>query len=59
MDIKVNGSKLTITVDLKDNQGLSKSEKNIIIDSTRGIRNLENGIQVGLNVFKVNPNYSD
>ena len=53
--IKAEGSKLTITVDLEKDHGPSKSGKTIIVASTQGNQtiNTERGpVVVGLNVYK-------
>ncbi len=52
VDIKTNGNKLTIEIDLKKDCGLSKSGKNTVVATTRGNIRLEGGITLGLNVYK-------
>jgi len=49
---EIKGKKLMIEVDLDANQGLSGSGKNIIVATTSGNLDLENGMKMGLNVFK-------
>ena len=44
---------LTITVDLKENHGPSKSGKNIIIASTQGNKSIQQtGATIGLNIYR-------
>jgi hypothetical protein len=56
MDIKITGTKLTITVDLSKDQGLSKSLKSTIIATSEGNVDLDAaaapGVKIGLNVYK-------
>jgi hypothetical protein len=51
----LQGSKLTITVDLKGDLGKSKSGKSTIIASTNGNTKLPyaGDVRVGVNVFKM------
>lgn len=53
VDMKVEGDKLVITVDLKQRNGESKSGKNLTVASTGGNVSLEGHpeIKLGLNVF--------
>jgi hypothetical protein len=54
VDMKVNGNKLIITVDLTKEFGRSSSGKSIIIASTEGnidVPGME-GAKIGLNVYK-------
>jgi hypothetical protein len=54
VEMKVNGNKLTITVDLTKEFGKSSSGKSIIIASTEGnvdVPGME-GAKIGLNVYK-------
>lgn len=52
--VKVEKNTLTLTVDLKEEFGLSKSQKTTIVASTEGNAKVEgmDGYQFGLNVFK-------
>ena len=56
VDLKLDGEKLVITIDLKKTFGPSASGKNIIIASTEGNQSIpgkeEEGIKLGLNVYK-------
>lgn len=52
VDIKVDGTKLVLTVDLSKTQGASKSGKSIIIATTGGNQPVAPGIMLGLNVYK-------
>ena len=51
-----DGGILTITVDLNEEYGLSKSGKNVVIATTAGnadVPSMENlGVKIGLNIFK-------
>ncbi len=52
---KIVGSKLTIEVDLDKENGLSKSEKSIVIASTQGNQKLDgkySNVSFGLNIYK-------
>ncbi len=55
LDVKVDGSKLTITTDLDNEMGMSKSGKSMIVASTRGnVPVPENdAIKMGINVYKL------
>lgn len=48
----VNGSKLTIVIDLKNDGGTSKSGKSQIIATTSGNITLQDGIKLGLNCYR-------
>lgn len=54
VQIKVTGSKLVITVDLKKDFGLSKSGKSISIASTLGNKSVPGieDVKIGLNIYK-------
>lgn len=52
VEFNVKGNKLTITVDLSKEFGLSKSGKSVVIGSTLGNVNLGNGVMMGLNIYK-------
>lgn len=53
MDMKVNGNKLVITVDLSKEHGLSGSGKNTIIASTQGNQTVPGtDAKIGLNIYK-------
>ena len=56
VDIKVDGNKLILTVDLTKTFGPSKSGKTTIIATTSGPVSVpipgQTGVQVGLNVYK-------
>lgn len=54
VEMKVNGSKLIITVDLTKEFGRSASGKSIIIASTEGNVDVPgvDGTKIGLNVYK-------
>jgi hypothetical protein len=55
VEMKVNGNKLTITVDLSQENGISSSQKNTIIASTGGNQDVPGGpegTKIGLNVYK-------
>ena len=50
--LEVKGDKLIIEINLKERQGLSKSEKNEIIASTGGNADIgKDGIKLGLNCY--------
>lgn len=51
VDVKINKSIMTITVDTKKDFGRSKSGKTIIIATTGGAQDFD-GIKVGLNVYR-------
>ena len=58
VDMKVEGSILTIKVDLTQSYGASKSGKTIIVASTQGnvpVGIATNGIRIGLNVYQYPP----
>jgi len=52
--MKVDGDKLTITVDLSKDFGPSKSGKTIVIASTLGNKEVKGheGTMIGLNIYK-------
>ena len=52
VETKIDGKILTIKVDLSKTFGPSKSGKTIIIASTEGNQPLQNGVVMGLNVYK-------
>ena len=54
VDMKIEGSKLVITVDLSKDFGPSKSGKTIIIATTGGNVALpgNDAVKVGLNIYK-------
>jgi len=49
---KIEGTKLTIDVDLSHNSGKSKSGKSIVIASSNGNIDVGNDVKLGLNVYK-------
>jgi hypothetical protein len=55
--MSVNGSKLTIEVDLSKDFGPSASQKTLIIASTEGNITVEGttDVKIGLNIYKPNP----
>jgi len=52
VETKIDGKILTIKVDLSKTFGPSKSGKTVIIASTEGNQPLQNGVVMGLNVYK-------
>ena len=56
VDMKVEGDKLIITVDLAKEFGPSSSGKNIIIASSEGNQTVpgkeDDGVKIGINVYK-------
>ena len=56
-DVKFNGNKMTIEVDLKKDIGLSSSKKSIMLATSNGNVRLQDGLIMGLNVYKKNPDY--
>ena len=54
--LSVDGSKLTIEVDLSQNFGLSSSGKSIVIATSEGNKSVPGteDIKIGLNVYKPN-----
>jgi hypothetical protein len=52
VEMKVEGKKLTIVVDLSKEFGPSSSGKTIIIASTEGNQPVGDGAYLGLNVYK-------
>ena len=57
VDLKVNGNVLTITVDISKDFGLSKSQKTIIIATTKGNISVpgNDNVKIGLNIYKYKP----
>lgn len=53
MKTEINADQLRIEVDLSQEFGKSKSEKNMIIASSRGAVALESGAKLNLNVYRV------
>ena len=54
-NVKISTDKkgiMTIVVDTKKEQGLSKSGKTTIIATTGGNKEVEGGVHVGLNVYR-------
>jgi hypothetical protein len=56
VDLKLDGNRLVITIDLEKDFGPSASGKNIIIASTEGNQSIpgkeEEGVKIGLNIYK-------
>lgn len=52
VDVEYDDETLTITIDLTKTYGESGSGKSIIIASTKGNKDLENGVTVGLNIYR-------
>ena len=52
VETKVDGTKLTIIVDLSKTQGASKSGKSVIIATTGGNQPVMPGVMMGLNIYK-------
>ncbi|MDI7267746.1 MAG: hypothetical protein QME96_07120 [Myxococcota bacterium] len=54
VEMKVDGDKLTIVVDLSKEFGPSSSGKTIIIATTEGNQTVpeKDGVRIGLNVYK-------
>lgn len=52
IEIKKDGSTLTIKIDLSKSFGASASGKSIIIATTEGNEALENGVMLGINCYK-------
>ena len=52
VNVEYDDKTLTITIDLTKNFGESKSAKSIIIASTKGNKDLDNGVTVGLNIYR-------
>ena len=54
VEMEVKGNKLTITVDLKQDFGRSKTGKSKIVASTLGIKDVPGtkDVRIGLNVFR-------
>lgn len=49
---KVQGDKLIIEIDLKNNMGLSKSGKSRVIATSSGNVTVKDDIKLGLNVYR-------
>jgi hypothetical protein len=57
VEMKIEGTILTIKVDLSKDYGPSASGKNIIIASTEGNQSVpERDEKIGLNIYKKKPN---
>jgi hypothetical protein len=58
IEMKIEGNRLIITVDLNKEYGPSSSGKNIIVATTEGNQSVpgreEHGIKIGVNVYKKN-----
>jgi hypothetical protein len=54
IEMKVDGTVLTVKIDLAKNFGPSSSGKSIIIASTEGNIAVAPGIMAGINVYKKN-----
>lgn len=52
VEVKVDGKKAIITIDLAKDYGRSKSGKTIIVASTKGGKQIADGITLGLNCYK-------
>lgn len=52
LDATVEGTRLTIVIDLAKNLGDSKSGKNVLIASTNGNKSLPSGESIGVNVYR-------
>lgn len=52
IEIKMEGNKAIITVDMDKSFGESKSGKSIIIASTEGNKQIKPDIYMGLNIYK-------
>ncbi len=56
VEMKVEGTRLIITVDLTKEFGMSSSGKNVIISTTEGNQTVpgqeEKGVKIGLNVYR-------
>lgn len=54
VDMKVDGKKLTITIDLSADHGKSKSGKSTVVATTEGNLSVPNfpDIKLGLNVYR-------
>lgn len=51
-EIKIEGDKAIITINLKNSMGLSKSGKSQVIATTSGNITLKDDIKLGLNCYK-------
>lgn len=52
VNVEYDDKTLTITIDLTKEYGLSGSKKSTMIATTKGNKELENGISIGLNVYR-------
>jgi hypothetical protein len=52
IEIKMDGNKAIITVDMEKSFGVSKSGKSTIIASTEGNKQIKEGVFMGLNIYK-------
>ena len=52
VEIKTEGTILTVKIDLSKNQGPSKTGKSILIASTEGNTAISPGLFMGLNVYR-------
>jgi hypothetical protein len=58
MDIKVEGKKLIVTLDLLDEGGsLSESEKNYVIGGTGGFKEVAKGFKLNVVLMRANTEY--
>lgn len=57
VECKVDKNKLTITIDLKQEHGESKSGKSITIGSTHGNIPIGDGVVLSVNCYKRNPGF--
>lgn len=48
----LDGNKLTLIIDISEDQGRSKSGKSTIIATTNGNQALPGGAKIGLNLYK-------
>ena len=54
VEIKIEGTKAVITVDLSKSFGPSSTGKSIIVASTNGNQAVAPGVYMGLNIYKKN-----
>ena len=52
VNVEYDDKTLTITIDLTKEYGLSGSKKSTMIATAKGNKELENGISIGLNVYR-------
>ena len=52
VDIEYDDKTLTITIDITKNFGDSGSGKSTVIASTKGNKDLDNGMTLGLNLYR-------